>query len=91
MNSSTELPPLVYLLLLGSSWGLYFSLIKIAESSGISYIGILALTTVGVGIGMTAIALLRRRKPRFSPRHHLFYLVCAMTGYLLPMMVELWV
>ena len=76
---------------LGSSWGLYFSLIKIAERSGISYVGILTLTTVGVGIGMTAIALARRRKPGFSPRHQLFYLVCALTGYLLPTIIELWV
>ncbi|MCP4390921.1 MAG: DMT family transporter, partial [Gammaproteobacteria bacterium] len=91
MSSFAAIRPIIYLLFLGSSWGLYFSLIKIAERSGISYVGILALTTVGVGIGMTAIALLRRRKPGFSPRHHLFYLVCAMTGYLLPMMVELWV
>ncbi len=91
MSSFTGLRPLVYLLVLGSSWGLYFSLIKIAERSGISYVGILTLTTVGVGIGMSAIALLRRRKPGFSPRHHLFYLVCALTGYLCPMIIELWV
>lgn len=89
MNSSAAIRPLLYLLILGTSWGLYFSLLKIAERSGISYIGILTLTTVGVGIGMSAIALIRRRKPGFGPRHHLFYLVCAATGYLLPMIIEL--
>jgi drug/metabolite transporter (DMT)-like permease len=91
MSSFAALRPILYLLVLGSSWGLYFSLIKIAESSGISYVGILTLTTIGVGIGMSAIALLRRRRPGFSRRHHLFYLVCALTGYLLPMIIELWV
>ena len=38
---------------------------------------------------MSAIALLRRRKPEFRLRHNIFYLVCALTGYLLPMIVEL--
>ena len=91
MISSAGLRPLLYLLFLGSSWGLYFSLIKIAALSGISYVGILTLTTVGVGLGMSAIALLRRRIPVFSTRHFIFYLVCALSGYLLPMIIELWV
>ncbi len=74
---------------LGGSWGLYFSLLKIAVLSGISYVGIITLTTVGVGIGMTTIALLRRRKPAFSLKHNFFYLVCALSGYLAPMIAEL--
>ena len=74
---------------LGSSWGLYFSLLKVAVLSGISYVGIITLTTVGVGIGMTTIALLRRRKPAFSLKHNFFYLVCALSGYLAPMIAEL--
>lgn len=89
MSSSAGLRPLVYLVFLGSSWGLYFSLLKIAVLSGISYIGILTLTTVGVGIGMSVIALLRRRKPVFTLKHSIFYLVCALSGYLLPMIIEL--
>ena len=64
-------------------------MLKIAVLSGISYIGILTLTTVGVGIGMSAIALLRGRKPEFKRRHMIFYLVCALSGYLLPMIAEL--
>ena len=83
--------PIVYLVVLGTSWGLYFSMIKIAVLSGISYTGILTLTTVGVGIGMSLIALLRRRAPRFNLRYNLFYIVCAATGYLIPMVIELWV
>lgn len=89
MRPTIELRPIIFLLLLGSSWGLYFSMLKIAALSGISYVGIITLTTLGVAVGMTTIALLRRRKPEFSARHHLFYLVCATTGYLLPMIVEL--
>lgn len=89
MNSTVGLRPIVYLVFLGASWGLYFSLLKIALLSGISYIGILTLTTVGVGVGMSLIALLRRRKPVFTLKHSMFYLVCALSGYLLPMIIEL--
>jgi len=89
MEMTSGLRPIFLLLFLGGSWGLYFSMLKIAVLSGISYTGILTLATVGVAIGMSAIALLRRRMPEFKLRHNIFYLVCAMTGYLVPMIVEL--
>ena len=89
MSSGSNLRPLLLLLFLGGSWGLYFSLLKIAVLSGISYVGILSLTTMGVCIGMCAIALLRRRLPLFDRRHLWFYLVCAVSGYMLPMIAEL--
>ena len=89
MASSSTLRPLLLLLFLGSSWGLYFSMLKIAALSGISYVGIMTLTTVGVGVGMVAIAAWRRRAPEFKRQHCFFYLVCALSGYLLPMIVEL--
>jgi drug/metabolite transporter (DMT)-like permease len=91
MILTSGLRPILLLVFLGSSWGLYFSMLKIAVLSGISYTGILILATVGVALGMSAIAIARRRKPEFKPRHHLFYLVCALTGYLIPMVVELFV
>jgi drug/metabolite transporter (DMT)-like permease len=89
VQEKPDLRPIFLLVLLGSSWGLYFSMLKIAAQSGISYRGILTLTTVGVAVGMSAIALLRGRRPRFSARHSIFYLVCALTGYLVPMVAEL--
>jgi drug/metabolite transporter (DMT)-like permease len=89
MVSDPGLRPVLLLIFLGSSWGLYFSVLKIAALSGISYTGILTLTTVGVAVGMSAIALLRGRKPGFGLKHNVFYLVCAVTGYLLPMVAEL--
>ena len=91
MFSVSGLRPLIYLLILGASWGLYFSLLKIAVLSGISYIGIATLTTTGVCIGMLGIALLRKQMPRMDRRHVIFYGVCALTGYLLPMICELFV
>lgn len=91
MPAASSLRPLIFLVFLGSSWGFYFSLLKIAVLSGISYLGIVTLTTLGVGAGMSLIALLRGRRPGWSRHHHGFYLVCALSGYLLPMIVEVWV
>ena len=74
---------------LGVSWGLYFSLLKIAVRSGLSYFGIATLATVGVCIGMMAIALVRQKWPIFKLRHLRFYAICAAFGYLIPMLIEL--
>lgn len=86
---SLEWRPLLFLVYLGASWGLYFSLLKIAVNSGISYPGIAALTTGGVGAGMLLIAARRRRWPEFGARHQRFYAIAALTGYLVPFLVEL--
>ena len=91
MPPVSSLRPLIFLIFLGSSWGFYFSLLKIAVHSGISYIGIVTLATLGVGAGMSLIAFFRGRKPGWSRHHHVFYLVCALSGYLIPMLVEVWV
>ena len=64
-------------------------MLKIAVLSGISYVGIAMLSTVGVAVGMCLIALARKRRPGFTRKHHVFYLVCALTGYILPMLLEL--
>ena len=89
MNATTGLRPIVYLVYLGASWGLYFSLLKVAVLSGISYLGIATLTTGGVCTGMVFIALIRRRKPEFTYRHHRYYLMSATSGYLIPILAEL--
>ncbi|MDH3220643.1 MAG: hypothetical protein OEO19_14000, partial [Gammaproteobacteria bacterium] len=84
MSTATGMRPIFYLVFLGSSWGLYFSMLKIAALSGISYVGILTLTTLGVALGMSVIALLRGRRPEFTMKHGIFYLVCSLSGYLVP-------
>ncbi|MEM7120067.1 MAG: DMT family transporter [Pseudomonadota bacterium] len=83
--------PVFLLLVLGLSWGGHFSLFKIAAESSLSYLGIIALTTSGVVIGMTVVAALRRRWPRFTGRHLRFYLVCAALGYLIEFPLSLFV
>ena len=82
--------PLTYLVILGSSWGLHFSFIKIAAESGLSYPGIAAVTTAGVAVLMVLIALLRRRAPNLDRTHLQFYFVCALLGYALPFVLELY-
>lgn len=91
MTSIAGWRPIFYLIVLGSSWGLYFALLKIAVLSGISYVGILTLTTLGVCAGMVIIALLRNRLPVMNRRHLTFYLICALLGYLLPMIAEMFI
>ncbi len=87
----TRLWPVVLLIVLGMSWGGHFSLFKIAAESALSYLGIIALTTAGVVVGMTGVAALRRRWPRFTGRHLRFYLICATLGYLIEFPLSLYV
>jgi len=80
---------IIYLLFLGTSWGLYFSLLKFALETGISYVGIATLITLAVCIGMVIIAAFRKKWPAFGRRQIVFYTICAVLGYLLPMLIEL--
>jgi len=84
-----NLRPLLYLIFLGASWGLYFSLLKLALLTGISYVGIATVITAAVCLGMLLISMLRGKMPFFSRKHIYFYTVCALLGYLLPMLIEL--
>jgi len=84
-----DLRPLLYLLFLGSSWGLYFSLLKFALLTGISYVGIATIITASVCTGMIVISGLRKKMPVFNRTHIYFYSICALLGYLLPMLIEL--
>lgn len=81
--------PLVYLVVLGTSWGLHFSFIKLAAESGLSYSGIAAITTAGVAILTLLISMLRRRMPHFDMKHLRFYFVAALLGYVAPFLIEL--
>jgi len=74
--------PVILLIILGLSWGLHYSVLKFAMSSGLTLIAIIVLTTLLVFAGLSLIAFFRRRWPRMSKRHLRFYLVCAILGYL---------
>ena len=89
-TSSAVRAPL-YLLILGTSWGLYFSLLKMAVNEDIPYLVIATLATTIACIGMLAISAVRRKFPIFTLRHFVFYCGCALLGYLVPMLAELFV
>ncbi|WP_193748300.1 DMT family transporter [Leisingera sp. ANG-M1] len=77
------------LIVLGALWGLHFSLIKIAASSGMDINGVAALNIGGALIGFTLIAALRRKPPRLSRSSLTFYAACAVLGYTVPVLTEL--
>ena len=85
----TTLLPLVLLVILGTSWGLHFPILKFAARSGLPYSGIAAATICGVALALLAISLARGRLPVFRPRTIRFYFVCAFLGYLVPYFLAL--
>lgn len=90
--SSRRVPrwrPLTYLVILGASWGLHFSFIKLAAESGLSYLGIATVATAGVTTLLVLMSLLRRRLPVFDRAHFRFYFICALLAYVVPFLLEL--
>jgi drug/metabolite transporter (DMT)-like permease len=85
----TTLLPLALLIILGSSWGLHFPILKFAARSGLPYSGIAAAIICGVALALLTISLARGRLPVFRPRTVRFYFVCAILGYLVPYFLAL--
>jgi drug/metabolite transporter (DMT)-like permease len=85
----SALLPLVLLVILGTSWGLHFPILKFAARSGLPYSGIAAATICGVALALLAISLARGRLPVFRSRTIRFYCVCAFLGYLVPYFLAL--
>lgn len=82
--SPRRLLPIMLLVLLGLSWGLYFPILRFAARSGLPETGIIMAITFGIAVALLAIAAVRRRLPAFRRDTWRFYLVCALLGYLLP-------
>jgi len=87
----SRLLPVLLVFVLGSLWGLHFSLIKIASESEMTPPLVTVLTTLGVSLIYIAISLGRRRFPRLAPAALRFYACCALLGYVLPIFIELFV
>ena len=81
--------PILLVFVLGTLWGLHFSLIKICSESGLSHFGILTATSAGVAIAFVLVSALRRERPRLTLKHARFYCLCALFGYVGPILVEL--
>ncbi|MGQ9424770.1 DMT family transporter [Gilvimarinus sp. F26214L] len=86
-----RLLPVILVFILGSLWGLHFSLIKIASESDLPPPLITVVTTLGVSLVYILIGLSRGRYPVFAPAPVVFYASCALLGYVLPIFVELFV
>jgi drug/metabolite transporter (DMT)-like permease len=86
-----RLLPVFLVFVLGSLWGLHFSLIKICSESDLPPPLITVLTTLGVSAVYVGIALARGRYPQFARAPLGFYALCALLGYVLPIFVELFV
>jgi drug/metabolite transporter (DMT)-like permease len=80
---------LLLVVVLGSLWGLHFSLIKICAESSLSRVDILLLTTAGSACGFFCIAWTKKQLPHFSFTHWRFYIICAAFGYSGPIFIEL--
>lgn len=72
------------LLLLGTMWGLGFSLAKIATTGGIAPITYSFWQSLGAGVVLSALVVLRGVRVPMSRRHAAFYLAMGITGQTIP-------
>jgi drug/metabolite transporter (DMT)-like permease len=76
--------PLVLLVLLGSLWGLGFSLAKIATNGGVAPLAYSFWQSAGAGTVLSALVLARGTRVLLTPRHLWFYLLMGIAGFSIP-------
>ncbi len=81
--------PIVLLLILGISWGLRVSLLKILAQSGMPFVHVLFFTTIGVAALLVLIGVLLRRRLPINRRFLPFFLLCGVLGYIVPFLLQL--
>jgi drug/metabolite transporter (DMT)-like permease len=86
-----RLLPVILVFILGSLWGLHFSLIKICSESDLPPPLITVVTTLGVSLVYVVISIGRGRYPVIARAPLRFYALCALLGYVLPIFIELFV
>jgi len=89
-RSLSGLAILGLLLVMGSAWGLEFSMLKLATQAGFPGIGILLVTLAMIAPVFWAIVAIRGRWFRPTRRILVFLLVIALLGYVLPLLAALW-
>lgn len=72
------------LIVIGLIWGSTFSLAKIGAEGGGHPIGIAFWQTIIGASVLSFLVLIRRQKIPFTPRHILFYVVCGLSGTVIP-------
>jgi drug/metabolite transporter (DMT)-like permease len=99
IDHSAELTPsrtvtgfaIVGLVFLGLTWGLFFSLSRIAGETGVEPMVILSFTLLAEIPIFGVICLIRGRYPRlFRPASIIFYLIAGILGYMIPAVLELY-
>jgi drug/metabolite transporter (DMT)-like permease len=79
-----RLLPLALLVMLGSLWGLGFSLAKIATNGGVAPLAYSFWQSAGAGTVLSIVVLARGTRVRLTPRHLWFYLLMGITGFSIP-------
>lgn len=79
--------PLLLLMLLGTNWGLGFSLGKIGVSGGLQPLAYAFYQCFGSGIVLLIICVLRRRLPPLDRQHLRYYVVAGATNIAIPNLV----
>ena len=76
--------PAALLLILGSLWGLSFSLSKLAISNGVHPLGYALWQSAGPCVILLGVCLLRRRPPDLGRRSLRYYLLAGLLGIAIP-------
>lgn len=89
----TTLPPILInfflLILMGTTWGLHFVLIKQVSNQGVPNHLILFPTLMGVSLVFLILLLFNKIKSRLSREVWIFLIFCSLLGYALPIWLEI--
>lgn len=82
--------PFLLLVALGVIWGFFFSLARFAGESGVPQTSLITAITILDVIAFLMICRFRSIYPQIRAKSMVFYGVCGILGYLLPMQLELY-
>ena len=77
--------PLLVLLLMGMTWGLQFTMLKLAVERGRAEFNVVLMALVLISAVYTLLVVLRGRTFRPTREHVVFFAVIGVLGYILPM------
>ncbi len=83
-SRSTALFSLALLIMLGMIWGTGYSIARFAMTNGVPPLGYSFWQSLGPAIVITLITLLSRKTIKFSVANSRFYLICGLTGIVIP-------
>lgn len=79
-----QLTSFTLLLLLGIIWGTGYSIARFAMTNGVPPLGYSFWQSIGPAILMGVVGLIRHRNIQFSFQHVRYYLICGLTGIVIP-------